>query len=90
VRHSTTNERKTSNDQGDDYALNKASEELKNFVHLKPRILFIITSLTVSIGMIAQEWFSYGDKTENTTKSNTNAAPMIEAFWTHPKNSCTN
>jgi hypothetical protein len=43
-----------SNDQDVmDYALNKASEELlKNSLHFETKILFIITSLTVSIGMI--------------------------------------
>jgi hypothetical protein len=41
-----------SNDQDVmDYALNKASEELLNS-HFETKILFIITSLTVSIGMI--------------------------------------
>jgi hypothetical protein len=42
-----------SNEDVMDYALNKASEELlKNSLHFETKILFITTSLTVSIGMI--------------------------------------
>jgi hypothetical protein len=61
-----------SNDQDVmDYALNKASELLKNSLHFETKNFIHNTSLTVSIGDLAQEWrnhkFSYGDKTENTT-----------------------
>jgi hypothetical protein len=50
---STTNERNFKRSDVMDYALNKASEELlKNSLHFETKILFIITSLTVSIGMI--------------------------------------
>jgi hypothetical protein len=49
----STNERNFKRSDVMDYALNKASEELlKNSLHFETKILFIITSLTVSIGMI--------------------------------------
>ncbi|MBC5840535.1 helix-turn-helix domain-containing protein [Flavobacterium sp. F-380] len=65
-----------SNDQDVmDYALNKASEELlKNSLHFETKN-FIHNYLINSFDWhdLAQEWrnhkFSYGDKTENTTKS---------------------
>jgi hypothetical protein len=50
---STANERNLNDQDVMDYALNKASEELlKNSLHFETKILFITTSLTVSIGMI--------------------------------------
>ena len=66
-----------SNDQDVmDYALNKASEELlKNSLHFETKN-FIHNYLINSFDWhdLAQEWrnhkFSYGDKTENSTKSN--------------------
>jgi hypothetical protein len=90
-----------SNDQDVmDYALNKASEELlKNSLHFETKILFIIIINSFDWHDLAQEWrnhkFSYGDKTENTTKSNMpiglqNNWMRSKAFWTHPKNSYTN
>jgi hypothetical protein len=71
---STANERNFERSDVMDYALNKASEEVEEFPAFETKILFIITSLTVSDWHdLAQEWrnhkFSYGDKTENTTKS---------------------
>jgi hypothetical protein len=72
---STTNERNFKRSDVMDYALNKASEELlKNSLHFETKN-FIHNYLINSFDWhdLAQEWrnhkFSYGDKTENTTKS---------------------
>jgi hypothetical protein len=47
---------------------------MKNSLHFETKILFIITINSFDWHDLAQEWrnhkFSYGDKTENTTKSN--------------------
>jgi hypothetical protein len=49
---STANERISNDQDVMDYALKASEELLKNSLHFETKILFITTSLTVSIGMI--------------------------------------
>jgi hypothetical protein len=72
---------------------------MKNSLHFETKILFIITINSFDWHDLAQEWrnhkFSYGDKTENTTKSKhanwaAKQLDAIEGVWTHPKNLYTN